>query len=57
MHVICHAFNIDVLKMEQAFHMGYWEGDKVFYVFPLNQKGKQEFLNQHMSCLGMTIGS
>jgi hypothetical protein len=25
-----HALKIDILKMEQAFHMGYKEGDKVF---------------------------
>jgi hypothetical protein len=30
------ALKIDVLKMEQAFHMGYKEGDKVFYVFATN---------------------
>jgi hypothetical protein len=24
------------LKMEQAFHMGYQEGNKVFYVSPTN---------------------
>jgi hypothetical protein len=25
-------FKINILKMEQAFHMGYKEGDKVFYL-------------------------
>ncbi len=31
------AFKIDVLKMEQAFQMGYRKGKKFFYVFPTNQ--------------------
>ncbi len=30
---------IDVLKMEHAFQIGYCEGEKVFYVYPLNWKG------------------
>ncbi len=36
MPIVKHAFKIDILKMEHAFHMGYNEGDKVFYLFPTN---------------------
>jgi hypothetical protein len=36
MPMVRPALKIDVLKMEQAFHMGYREGDKVFYVFATN---------------------
>ncbi len=45
MHVMCPTFKIDVLKMEQASQTGYHEGDKVFYVFPLNWKGKEQFVD------------
>jgi hypothetical protein len=30
------AFKIDILKVEPAFHMGYMEGDKVFYLSPMS---------------------
>jgi hypothetical protein len=30
------TLKINVLKMEHVFHMGYCEGDKVFYVFLTN---------------------
>jgi hypothetical protein len=36
MHVVKPTLKIDVLKMEHDFHMGYKEGDKVFYVFATN---------------------
>jgi hypothetical protein len=36
MPIVKHAFKIHILKMEHAFHMGYNEGDKVFYLFPTN---------------------
>jgi hypothetical protein len=36
------AFKIDILKMKQAFHMGYKEGDKVFYLFPTSWKGEED---------------
>jgi hypothetical protein len=36
MLVVKHVFKIDILKMEHAFHMGYREGDKVFYLFLTN---------------------
>jgi hypothetical protein len=47
MLIICPTLKIDVLKMEQAFHYGYYEGDKVFYVSPLNWKGQEEFIDDH----------
>jgi hypothetical protein len=31
MPVVRLDLKIDILKMEQAFHMGYMEGDMVFY--------------------------
>jgi hypothetical protein len=45
MPIVHLAFKIDVLKMEQAFQIGYREGDKVFCISPLNWKGKEEFLD------------
>jgi hypothetical protein len=36
MPIIKHAFKINILKMEQAFHMRYKEGDKVFQLFSMN---------------------
>jgi hypothetical protein len=33
--------------MEYAFQTRYQEGNKVFYVFPLNWKGKEEFLEAY----------
>lgn len=42
MLVVKHALNIDILKMKHAFHSGYKEGDKVFYVSPTNQQGGLE---------------
>lgn len=39
MPIIHPTLKIDVLKMEQAFHFGYQEGNKVFYVSPLEWKG------------------
>lgn len=36
MLVVHPALNIDILKIEQAFHGGYWEGDKMFYVSTIN---------------------
>jgi len=36
MLVVKPALKINVLKMEQMFQMGYWNGDKVFYVSPTN---------------------
>jgi hypothetical protein len=32
MLVVRPTFKIDILKVEHAFHMGYMEGDKVFYL-------------------------
>jgi hypothetical protein len=39
MPIVFLGLKIDVLKMEQTFHFGYQEGDKVLYVSPLNWKG------------------
>ncbi len=39
MLVVRLALKIDILKMEQAFHMGYREGDKVFYLSLTSWKG------------------
>jgi hypothetical protein len=36
MPIVRPTLKINVLKMEQAFQMGYQEGNKVFYVFPTN---------------------
>ncbi len=48
MLVVCHALKIDVLKMEQAFQIGYCEGEKVFYVFPLSWEGEEEFVDYYI---------
>jgi hypothetical protein len=39
MPIVHPTLKIDVLKMEQSFHFGYCEGDKVFYASPLEWKG------------------
>jgi hypothetical protein len=49
MHVVCLALKIDVLKMEQAFQIGYNEGDKIFYVSPLNWKGEEQFVDSYIN--------
>jgi hypothetical protein len=36
MPIVRPILNIDILKMEQAFHMGYREGNKVLYMSPTN---------------------
>jgi hypothetical protein len=36
MLVVRPALKINILKMEHAFHGGYIEGGKVFYVSPTN---------------------
>ncbi len=38
-----------MLKMEQAFKTSYKEGNKVSYVFPLNWKGEEEFLETYQA--------
>jgi hypothetical protein len=42
MLVVKYALRINILKMEQAFHGGYMEGNKVFYVSPTNWQGGVE---------------
>jgi hypothetical protein len=49
MLVMHPTLKIDMLKMEQAFQTSYKEGDKVLYVFPLNWKGKEEFLEAYQA--------
>jgi hypothetical protein len=49
MLVVHHALKIDILNlMEHAFHIGYYERDKVFYISPLNWKGQEEFQKQQV---------
>jgi len=40
MPIICPTLKIDVMKMEQAFQMGYMEGEWAFYVSPQNWQGE-----------------
>jgi hypothetical protein len=35
------ALKIDVFKMEQAFQMGYKQGEKMFFVSPTNWQGEE----------------
>ncbi len=48
MSIVRPALKFKVFKMEQAFQTRYQDGDKVFYVSPLNWKGQEEFQKQHM---------
>jgi hypothetical protein len=48
MLVVCLAFKIDVLNMEQASQTKYRKGEKVFYVSPLSWKGKEEFVESYI---------
>jgi len=48
MLVVRLALKIDILKMEQAFHMGYREGDEVFYLFPTSWKGEEQNVSLHI---------
>jgi hypothetical protein len=41
MPVVKPTFKIDIFKMKQSFHMGYNEGDKVFYLSSTNWKGEK----------------
>jgi hypothetical protein len=47
MLVVRPTLKIDILKMEQAFHMGYRVRDKVFYLFMMSWKGKEYDLSLH----------
>lgn len=49
MLIVHHALKIDVLKMEHAFQTRYHEGEKVFYVSPLNWKGEEEFVDSYVN--------
>ncbi len=46
--IVRPTLKINVLKMEQAFQMGYGEGDKVFYVYPTNWQGEEAFVIDHI---------
>jgi hypothetical protein len=46
--VVRPTLKIDVFKMEQAFQMGYWQSNKVFYVFPKNWQGEEAFVANHI---------
>jgi len=41
------ALKIDMLKMEQMFHIGYKKGDKILYVSPTNMQGEEEFVDNY----------
>jgi hypothetical protein len=41
------TLKIDVLKREHAFHMGYKEGDKVFYVFATKLQGEESLVDAY----------
>ncbi len=45
MPVMRSILKIDVLKMEHAFHMGYREGDEVFYVFTTIWQGEEALVD------------
>jgi hypothetical protein len=47
MPIVKPIHNIDILKMEQTFHMGYKEGNKVFYLSLTNWKGEVEDVILH----------
>jgi hypothetical protein len=42
MPIVYLALKIDNFKIEQVFQLGYHEGGKVFYVFPMNWQGVEE---------------
>jgi hypothetical protein len=42
MPIIGPTFDIDILKIEPTFHMGYNERDKAFYLSLIKWKGKEE---------------
>jgi hypothetical protein len=43
MPIVRLVLKINVMKMEQAFQMGYREGENTFYVSPQNWQGKTKF--------------
>jgi hypothetical protein len=47
MPIVHLALKINDLKMEDAFQIGNLEGNKVFYVSPLNWRGEEFFLEAH----------
>jgi hypothetical protein len=55
MLIVSYTFKIDILKMELAFHIGYKEGDKVFYLSPMNWKDEERMFLYTIEH-GMNIG-
>jgi hypothetical protein len=47
MPIVHLALKINDLKMEDAFQIGNLEGNKVFYVSPLNWTREEFFLEAH----------
>lgn len=47
MLVVKPTLKIDVLKVEHDFHMGYKEGDKVFYVSATNQQREEAIVDTY----------
>jgi hypothetical protein len=47
MLILKFALKIDMLNMEQVFHMGYREGDKVFFLFSTSWKGEEQNVSLH----------
>ncbi len=48
MLIVRPALKIDMLKMEQAFFTGYWEGERAFYVSSKNQQGEEQYVCNHV---------
>jgi hypothetical protein len=48
MLVVRLTFKINVLKMEHAFHLGYQEIDKFFFISPTNWQGVEAFVVDHI---------
>jgi hypothetical protein len=55
MPIVKHVLKIDALKMEQAFQMGYRQGEKVFFVSPTNWQS-EEISIQLLSNYGVFFG-
>jgi len=47
MPIVKPTLKIDILKMEHAFHMGYREGDEVFYLSLIIWKGEEQDVSLH----------
>jgi hypothetical protein len=47
MPIVRPTFKIDILKMEQAFQMGYRQGEKVFFVSPKNWQREEVTISSY----------